>query len=299
MREQPIERQVQRREGVTLGRCPGLGQRAGEALLFGQQVGGAIAHAPRVEQQAQRVRGQQVRQYMFFGGQPRQPALHAVECVAVRQLLPLLSCPRSGRDQRLGSLAHFFGGHHLTGAEDVDFVEVGDRALVGHGKRGQPVDFVAPQVDAHWRVHRRGEHVDDRAAHGDLAAVLDLVLAAVADADKALDQFVAVDLGPARQPNRLDVFNVWSEALDQCPHRRNHHATRLGRRFLAPDPACSRSRHIVRSRRPMVSTFGLTRSNGRVSHAGNTSTAASPMNTRKSSAMRCASVAVGVATRIG
>ena len=49
----------------------------------------------------------------------------------------------------------------------------------------------------------------------------------------------------------------------------------------------------------MVSTAGLTRSNGSVSQAGNTSTPSSPQKTRRSWARRSASVLVGVATTIG
>ena len=43
-------------------------------------------------------------------------------------------------------------------------------------------------------------HVDDRAAHRDLAARLDLVLAAVADLDEPGDELVAVE--PARRARR-------------------------------------------------------------------------------------------------
>ena len=52
-------------------------------------------------------------------------------------------------------------------------------------KRRQPVDLVAPQVDAHGGVGRGREDVDDGAAPGELAAVLDEVLAAVPEARRA------------------------------------------------------------------------------------------------------------------
>ena len=44
----------------------------------------------------------------------------------------------------------------------------------------------------------------------------------------------------------------------------------------------------------MVSTLGLTRSNGSVSHAGNTSTSLGPRKTRRSWTTRSASVEVGL-----
>src|SRR5206468_800848 len=61
----------------------------------------------------------------------------------------------------------------------------------------------------------------------------------------------------------------------------------------------SRNLHMARRRRPMVSTLGLTRSNGRVSHAGNTSTSSVPRKARRSWATRSASVDVGTATTSG
>src|SRR5581483_8700314 len=63
----------------------------------------------------------------------------------------------------------------------------------------------------------------------------------------------------------------------------------------------SARRQSTRKRRPMVSTFGLTRSNGSVSHAGNSSTqgrSGSPAskNDARSAARRSASWVVGTAT---
>ena len=56
---------------------------------------------------------------------------------------------------------------------------------------------------------------------------------------------------------------------------------------------------MVRSRRPIVSTDGDTRSNGRVSQAGKVSTASAPRYERRSLATRSASPVVGTATTIG
>ena len=61
----------------------------------------------------------------------------------------------------------------------------------------------------------------------------------------------------------------------------------------------SRRCHSVRNRLPIVSTLGLTRSKGNVSHAGNTSTRCSPTKMAKSCANRSASAEVGTATTIG
>ena len=93
------------------------------------------------------------------------------------------------------------------------------RALVGDGELGEAVDLVAPQVDAHRPVGGDGEDVDDRAPHGDLAAVLDLVLAPVADADEGGDELVAVALLARPDDDGLDVVDVRAEALHERPDR--------------------------------------------------------------------------------
>ncbi len=56
---------------------------------------------------------------------------------------------------------------------------------------------------------------------------------------------------------------------------------------------------MIRSRRPIVSSAGETRSNGSVSHAGNSSTWSAPSIGTRSPASRSASAAVGTASRIG
>ena len=67
-------------------------------------------------------------------------------------------------------------------------------------------------------------------------------------------------------------------------------------RSLWSSPA---SRHSTRSRRPIVSTLGLTRSKGSVSQAGKSSTSSGGRYRCRSSTSRCAAVPVGIATRSG
>ncbi len=93
--------------------------------------------------------------------------------------------------------------------------------------------------------------------------MLDEVLTPVAEAHELGDELGGVDLLPGRDGDRLDVFDMRTEALRQRADTRDDEpGARSG----------LRSRHITRRRRPMVSTPGLTRSNGNVSHAGNSST---------------------------
>ena len=127
--------------------------------------------------------------------QPRQPALHAVEQRALGQALPLLAAPRLGGHERGGTRAHLVGGDQLARGEDERLVEVARAALIVDRELGEPVDLVAPQVDADRRVGGGGEDVDDGAALGHLAAVLHQFLTAVAELDQLGQQLVGVEDG--------------------------------------------------------------------------------------------------------
>ena len=160
----------------------------------------------------------------------------------------------------------------LPAPEEDDGVEVGRRSLVADGERGQAVDLVAPQVDAHRHVGGGREHVDDAAPHGELAAVLDLVLAAVARARPG---------GPAAR--RASSCCRGGPSIGAVPSERARAAG--GGPASAPrSPAAARERRVRPGLRssvpqqgqapPIVSTSGLTRSKGSVSHAGSTATGA-------------------------
>ena len=76
--------------------------------------------------------------------------------------------------------------------------------------------------------------------------------------------------------DRLDVDRL---GLSRCSSARTP-ATMIGG---APGRAPLRSRHSTSIRRPIVSTLGLMRSNGSVSHAGNSTTESGGMNWQRSS----------------
>ena len=159
-------------------------------------------------------------------------------------------------------------------------------------KRGEAVDLVAPQVDAH-RGRRRwtGTRRRSSPAGPPLPGARPAPPAGSRPRPGARPGRWGRRGRPGWIDDRLDVLHVRAQALDERPHR------------APPAPgACaagSRRRHMVRSRRPMVSTLGLTRSNGSVSQAGKRSTSSAPRKARRSWARRSASVLVGTATTSG
>jgi hypothetical protein len=236
--QQPVEVDVQRREavaGAAIGRgAPGDRERRSQVGLLGQQVGGPVAHAAGLAHEDVGVVADQVDQHVLVGRQPGQPRLHAVEGQALGQALPLLAAPRLQADEPLGALPDGGGRQQLAAREDLGSVDVADRALVADRELGQPVDLVAPQVDAHRAIGGRREHVDDRAPHGHLAAVLDHLLPAVAGGHQLGDEVVAVESLAGADGGRLDVLDVGPEPLHERPDRGHDDLGRAGGVAQAP-----------------------------------------------------------------
>ena len=219
VREQPVEREREPAEvGPPLG-APRRRQRVRERGLLVEELLGSVAHPPRLAQQDEGVGPQEVGEEVLAVAQPRQPRLHAVEGLAVGQPLPLLRAPRLAAHERRGPGPDLGGREELAGREDRHAVDVVGRTLVGHRERREPVDLVAPEVDADRVVVGRGVHVDDRAADGDLAPGLDLVFAAVAHHDEPFEELVAVEALARPHDDGLDVLHVRPEPLDERPHR--------------------------------------------------------------------------------
>ena len=171
--------------------------------------------------------------------------------------------------------------------------DVVGRALVGDRERREPVDLVAPEVDAHRVVVGRRVHVDDRAAHRDLAPRLDLVLAPVARGDEPLDAARRGRPGrpAARRPARL--LDVRAEPLHQRPHRRDddrggvspaaeppHHAEAAAHRL-------ERRRHpLERQRLPRREQLDLVRRRGTAPRSWASRSASAPVGTASRSGRR-------------
>ena len=206
--------------GVAL---PRRGQRLGEVVLLGEQVDGPITHPPRLdEHDLGRIR-EHVGEQPLAIGEPRQPALHAVEQQALAEALPLLAAPRLGAHQLRGPGPHLVGGEQLAGREDARLGEVAGRALVAGAEARQAVDLVAPQVDADRLVAGRREDVDDRAPAGELATMLDELLAAVAELGEPSDELVGIDDVVRMHADRIDRGGVGAQPLQQRPDTGDDH----------------------------------------------------------------------------
>ena len=221
--EQAVGAGVQAGEGSVCVAGPGAGEAAGEVVLLGQQIVGAVAHTAGFDQDHLAGGGQEVGDQLVALDQPGQPALHAVEHGALGEAFPLFAAPRLVGQQVVGSLANRWRGQELACREDVRLGEIDGAALVADRELGEPVDLVAPQVDADGGVGGAGEDVDDGAASGHLAAVLDEFLASVAVAHQRGEQVVGIECGPGPHGDGLDGERVGPDLLQQGTHAGDHH----------------------------------------------------------------------------
>ena len=140
--------------------------------------------------------GQQVGEQLQLGPDQRgDERLHALARDALGQVLQQLAQRRVvlvGAGQRGGPFADRVGEQQLAAAGRVELVDGVGGALVGDGERAQLADLVAPELDADGVLGGRREHVDDAAAHRELAARGDHLDAGVGQLDEAHEQGVEV-----------------------------------------------------------------------------------------------------------
>ena len=190
---------------------------------------------------------------------------------AVGELVQHLGQLRVLGREPLGPLPHRRGEQQLPARRRPQPVLGGpERALVGDGEEADLLDLVAPELDPHRVLLGGREDVEDAAADGELAALLDQVDPGVADVDQPLDQVVELGRVAGPRGHRLQVA--------EARHLRLQHRRGPGR----PPPGPGRcagssalgwaSRRSTASRRPTVSARGDSRSCGSVSQDGKPTT---------------------------
>ena len=226
------------------------------------EVGGAAAHLVGVAHHDAGVVRHEHRQGGHLarhehGGQ----GLHAVARDALGQRVQELGQRRVGAvlgGQLTGPGADVVVEQQLAARVEDDLLDlaVGQRALVGDGELADLGDLVAVELDAQRVVGRGREDVHDAAAHGDVAAAGDHVLAGVGELGQAGHEFGRVDLvapgqahGLAAGGRRGDGLHHRSRRRDDDPRRPfGHHG---GQHLEAATDRVGRRRQtLVRQRLP-------------------------------------------------
>ncbi len=123
-----------------------------------------------------------------------------------------------------GPLAHLGAQEHLAARRKLDDGHgIRQRALVGHRELADLLHLVAEELHAPRMLGDRREHVEDAAAHGELAAAGDHVDAGVCEIDELGGQVGEVVAAPAgHQFERLEAREVVGERLQGGAHARDH-----------------------------------------------------------------------------
>ena len=169
--------------------------------------------------------------------EPRQPALHTIEDLAIGQAFPLLSAPWLRSHERLGLGPDFIGRKQFPARKNFHHFEVFGGTLVAHREGREPVYLVAPEVYAYRPIVGRSEHVDDRTPHGELTAVLHLALSPVTGHAQPGGERGLITLLAWPHDQRLDVIHARSKALYQRPNRGHHDGRPTARLAEPPDRA--------------------------------------------------------------
>ena len=188
-------------QGDVALRPPGRRDGRGELALLVQEVLETLAHATRFDDEDLHV-APFVEQRAALVGDEGHPALHGVEDLPLRQTVEDLTPPGVGLGQRTAALALDLARYPLARRRHHGLVEVGARALGGDVEDGESFDLVAEEVESQRLQGLGRPDVDDAAAHRELGAVLDEVLAAIAAAHQSRKELVAVELHAASHDQR-------------------------------------------------------------------------------------------------
>ncbi len=142
--------------------------------------------------------------------------------ISARPGWSLASCLARSRTAGVSSNSRHGGAHRPSAGVQA--------ALVGDPEVADLLDAVPPELHPQ-RVFLGGrEHVQDAAAHGDLAAVLDQVGAHVADVHQPGDGLLEVGVLACAQRHRFQVAQPADHRLQQAAHRADQHGDRAGLR---------------------------------------------------------------------
>ena len=128
--------------------------------------------------------------------------------------------------QGAGALAHRLGQQQLAARRRPEPVDRLERALVGDGEGADLLDVVAPELDAQRVLLGGREDVDDAAAHGELAALLDQVDARVRRVGEASYEVVERCGVTRGELDRLEVAEALDLRLEHRAHRGDDDAQR-------------------------------------------------------------------------
>ncbi|CAL9555377.1 hypothetical protein SUDANB151_04500 [Streptomyces sp. enrichment culture] len=221
---------------VDRGLAAARGGRPGgleELLRRRDQVGGPRPHPLRVADHGHRALGQYVEQQLHVVHQDGGQGLHALHRDALGDLAEQFAQLGVVLGEGGGTLAHVLGQQQLTAGRGPQAV-LGDLqgALVGDLEVTDLLDVVAPELDPQRVLLGRREDVQDAAAHGELAALLDQLDARVRGRGQGLDDLFQVGALSGAQGHGLQVAQALDLRLEHGAYGGDDDGDRAGLRVV-------------------------------------------------------------------
>lgn len=200
-----------------------------ELLRRGHQVGRARAHPLRVAHDGHGALGQHVEQQLHVVDEDGGEGLHALDRDALGDLAEEFAQLGVLLGEGRGALAHLVGEQQLTAGRRPQAV-LGDLqgALVGDLEVADLLDVVAPELDAQGVFLGRREDIEDAAAHGELAALLDEFDTGVGGRSQRLDDLVQIGALSGAQRHGLQVAEPLDLRLEHGPDGGDDDGDRAG-----------------------------------------------------------------------
>ncbi|CNG87418.1 Uncharacterised protein [Mycobacterium tuberculosis] len=181
----------------------------------------------RLAHQQRRPVREQVGHQLHPVGEDGRERLHPLDGVAVGDPAEDLLQRRMPPGEQLRALAHLLRQRQLAARRRPQpALRDLQRPLVRRFEVADLLDGVAPELHPQRVLLGRREHVQDPAAHRDLAALLHQVDAVVPGVDQAADGAVQVGVLAGREPHRLQVGEPGDDRLQDGPDRRHDHVQR-------------------------------------------------------------------------
>ena len=211
--------EVDRRRAAGRGGSPAGAE---ELLAGGDQVVRAGAHALRVEDEHVGLARQQLDEHLHLVDEHRRQRLHPLDGDALGELVGDLAQLRVVLPELGGARPDLVGQEQLAARRRPETLDRLEGALVGDREGPDLVDLVAEELHAERVLLGRREDVDDAAAHGELAALLDEVDAGVRRAREPAYDVLELHLVTGGQLDRREVGQPLHLWLEHRAHRGDH-----------------------------------------------------------------------------
>lgn len=216
-------------DGRLAAAGPGGPRRLEELLAGGDQIGGAGTDPLGVADQGHRTLGQDVEDQLHVVDEDWGQRLHAFDGDALGDLAEHVGQLRVHLGEGGGPLPYLRGQQQLTAGRGPQSV-LGDfeGPLVGDLEVADLLDVVAPELHPQRVLLGGREDVEDAAAYGELAALLDQFDAGVRGGCQRLRHLVEIGGAAAAQRHGLQVAQALDLRLEHGTDGRDNHTDRAG-----------------------------------------------------------------------